>query len=102
MDYNEDIKPISYIKTHAADMLDRVNESRSPIVITQNGTARAVLLDTESYQHMRSTMGILKLLAEGEKAAEDGCLFTQDEVFARMEERLNTLEIEQSPTGEGA
>ena len=47
-----DIKPISYIKTNAADMMKYINETHSPIVITQNGEARAVLLDIESYQNM--------------------------------------------------
>ena len=72
MNLGEDIKPISYIKTNAADMLKRVNETHNPIVITQNGEAKAVLLDTESYQDMRNSLGILKILAEGEKAAEEG------------------------------
>jgi prevent-host-death family protein len=44
------------VKTNAADMLKQVNETRNPIVITQNGKAKAVLLDTESYQDMRKTM----------------------------------------------
>ena len=56
MDIKNDIKPISYVKTNAADMLKQVNETRNPIVITQNGKAKAVLLDTESYQDMRKTM----------------------------------------------
>ena len=43
-----DIKPISYIKTNAADMMKYVNECRNPVIITQNGEARAVLLDIES------------------------------------------------------
>ena len=91
MNLREDIKPISYIKTNAADMLKRVNETHNPIVITQNGEAKAVLLDTESYQEMRNSLGILKILAEGEKAAEEGQVYSQDEVFSLMEGKLKRM-----------
>ena len=60
MNIKDDIKPISYIKTNAADMLKRVNETHNPLIITQNGEAKAVLLDTESYQSMINSIGILK------------------------------------------
>ena len=91
MNLKDDIKPISYIKTNAADMLKRVNETHNPIVITQNGEAKAVLLDTESYQGMRNSLGILKILAEGEKAVEEGQVYAQDQVFDIIEEKLNSL-----------
>ena len=91
MNLKEDIRPISYIKTNAADMLKHVNETHNPIVITQNGEAKAVLLDTESYQEMRNSLGILKLLAEGEKAAEEGKVYTQEEVFDYMEEKIKQI-----------
>lgn len=91
MNYKEDIRPISYIKTNAADMLKRVNDTHNPIVITQNGEARAVLLDTESYQEMRNSLGILKLLSEGEKDIETGSIFSQEEVFNEIESKLTTM-----------
>lgn len=84
MNLKEDIKPISYIKTNAADMLKRVNETHNPIIITQNGEAKAVLLDTESYQEMLNTMGILKLLSQSEKDIEDGKIFKNDAVFQEL------------------
>jgi prevent-host-death family protein len=46
----EDIKPISFIKTHAADMMKYFTENHNPIIITQNGEAKAVLMDIDSYQ----------------------------------------------------
>jgi prevent-host-death family protein len=45
MRYSTQIKPISYVKAHAAELLDRIAEEREPIIITQNGEARAVLMD---------------------------------------------------------
>ena len=81
MNVTDDIKPISYIKTNAADMLKRVNETHNPIVITQNGEAKAVLMDTKSYQDMKNSLGILKLMAAGEKDIENGDLVENDSVF---------------------
>lgn len=93
MNLREDIRPISYIKTNAADMLKRVNDTHNPIVITQNGEAKAVLMDTESYQDMRNSLGILKLLAEGEKDIENGNVYTQDEVFNEIEDQLLKMKL---------
>lgn len=62
----EDIKPITYVKTHSTDLLKEVNTNKRPIVITQNGTARAVLLDIASYEKQKNTMLMLKLVAQGE------------------------------------
>jgi prevent-host-death family protein len=91
MNLREDIKPISYIKTNAADMLKRVNDTHNPIVITQNGEAKAVLMDTESYQDMRNSLGILKLLAEGERDIEKGDIYSQEDVFEEIESKLNKM-----------
>lgn len=88
MNLRDDIKPISYIKTNAAEMLKRVNETHNPIVITQNGEAKAVLLDTESYQEMRNSLGILKLMAESEKDIEIGNVYAQNNIFDELESKL--------------
>lgn len=91
MNLKDDIRPISYIKTHAADMLKRVNDSHNPIIITQNGEAKAVLLDTESYQSMINSLGILKILSQSEKNIENKEIYTQDQVFSELEEKLKRL-----------
>jgi prevent-host-death family protein len=56
----EDIKPISYIKTNAAEMMKYVNERRNPIIITQNGEAKAVLIDIETYQDTQDAFALMK------------------------------------------
>ncbi|QEN07322.1 type II toxin-antitoxin system Phd/YefM family antitoxin [Oceanispirochaeta crateris] len=88
MNLKEDIRSISYVKTNAAEMLNRVNETHNPIVITQNGEAKAVLLDTRSYQDMRNSLGIMKLLSEGERDVQNKNLHEQDDVFNEIENRL--------------
>ena len=84
----EDIKPITYVKTHSGDLLKEVNTNKRPIVITQNGSARAVLLDIASYEKQKNTMLMLKLVAQGEHDIKKGNLVEQEEFFEEMDKRL--------------
>jgi len=84
----DDIKPISYIKTNAADMMKYVNEVRNPIVITQNGEAKAVLVDIESYQDMRNAFSLLKIVQLSERDIEAGNYKPAETVFSEIERRL--------------
>jgi prevent-host-death family protein len=70
MRFSTQIKPISYVKTHAAELLDRINEEREPIIITQNGEARAVLVDVRTYEESQESMALLKILAIGNQEIE--------------------------------
>ncbi|MBU4532551.1 MAG: type II toxin-antitoxin system Phd/YefM family antitoxin [Eubacteriales bacterium] len=85
MNIKEDIKPISYIKANAAEILEQVNETHRPVYITQNGEARAVLMDPESYEKMKKAIGLLKLLAQGERDIVDGNVLSQEELFLAMD-----------------
>ena len=69
---SEAIKPISYLKAHAAQLIRDVSESRGPLYITQNGEARAVLQDIESYQETQETLALLKMLALSTRHREQG------------------------------
>jgi len=89
MKTSTDIKPVSYLKSRAKDMLNQVNETHRPIVITQNGEPRAVLQDTESYENMRNAIGILKLISLGEEDVRKGKLKSQDDVFAELEKLVD-------------
>lgn len=91
MNIKDDIKPISYIKTNAADMLKRVNETHNPMIITQNGEAKAVLLDTESYQSMVKSLGMLKLLSQSENDIDKNQIKEQKVVFQDIESRLDKI-----------
>jgi len=88
MNIKEDIRPISYIKANAAEILAQVNESRRPIYVTQNGEAKAVLVEPESYEKMIRALGMLKLLAQGEQDITDENVISQDEFFAALDEEL--------------
>jgi len=88
----EDIKPISYIKTNAADMLKRVNDTHHPMIITQNGEAKAVLLDTETYQSMINSIGILKVMSQSENDIEKGEVTDQDQLFNNFDKKIKELQ----------
>ena len=88
MNISKDIKPVTYLKSRAADLLKQINQTHRPVVITQNGEPKAVLQDPESYENMRNAIGILKLLSQGEKDIKDGKSKSQEEVFADIESLL--------------
>jgi prevent-host-death family protein len=88
MNISRDIKPVTYLKARAADLLKQINETRRPVVITQNGEPRAVLQDPESYQNMRNAIGLLKLISLGEEDIKDGKARSQEEVFSTIENIL--------------
>jgi len=88
MNITNDIKPITYLKSRAAEVLNQINETHRPVIITQNGEPRAVLQDPESYENMRNAIGILKLLNQGEEDIKSGNANPQEEVFANLEKKL--------------
>jgi prevent-host-death family protein len=65
MKYSDQIKPISYLKANTAEILRRIAERGEPLVITQNGVAKAVVQDIATYEQMQETMALLKILALG-------------------------------------
>jgi len=88
MNISTDIKSVTYLKSRAADLLKQVNESRRPVVITQNGEPRGVLQDPKSYENMRNAIGILKLLSQGEEDIKNGRSKSQKSVFEDIEKSL--------------
>ncbi|GKT06825.1 type II toxin-antitoxin system Phd/YefM family antitoxin [Desulforhabdus sp. TSK] len=88
MNISKDIKPITYLKARAADLLKQINETHRPVVITQNGEPRAVLQDPESYENMRNAIGILKLISQGEEDIRNGKSKLQEDVFTEIEKSL--------------
>jgi len=84
----EDIKPISYIKTNAADMMRYVNDNKNQIIITQNGEAKAVLMDIESYQNMKNAFTLLNIINIGEKDIREGKTRSAEVVFSNIFSKL--------------
>ena len=84
-----DIKPVTYLKNRAADVLKQINETHRPMIITQNGEAKAVIQDPKSYEDMKNALSILKLLSFAEEDIKNGNLHNEEDVFNSVEELLN-------------
>ncbi len=78
------IKPISYLKANAAEVLHKLAEEREPLVITQNGEAKAVIQDVASYEQTQETLALLKILALGNRDIEAGKVKPVGEVVSRL------------------
>ena len=72
LDLVKDFKPISYVKAHTTEIVEQVNKSRTPLVVTQNGEARAVVLAVESYQKLIDAINLAKLINLAERDVEQG------------------------------
>jgi prevent-host-death family protein len=90
MRYSTQVKPISYLKANAAEVLDTLAKNRQPLIITQNGEAKAVMQDLATYENTQETLALLKVLALGMQQVEAGQTVGVDEAFAQLKQRLDT------------
>lgn len=88
MRIEHDVRPVTYMKTKAAELLRSVDESRRPVVITQSGEPKGVLMDFTSYRELREATLLLRLLAQGEADVRQGKSATQEQVFKSLRARL--------------
>ncbi|CDH46764.1 MAG: type II toxin-antitoxin system Phd/YefM family antitoxin [Candidatus Competibacteraceae bacterium] len=87
MKYSSQIKPISYLKAHAAEIIRQLTEQREPLVITQNGEAKVVIQDVQSYEQTQETLALLKILALGNRQIEEGRVQEATTVFENLRAR---------------
>ncbi|MDH6166666.1 prevent-host-death family protein [Variovorax boronicumulans] len=86
MNFSTQVKPISYLKSHAADIVKTLSDTREPMVITQNGEAKLVVMDVRSYEEHEATLALLKVLALGNREIEQGHFRSADDVFAELDQ----------------
>ena len=84
MRYSSQVKPISYLKANAAEVLAQLAQERQPMVITQNGEAKAVLQDIASFEETQETLALLKILALGNQDVAAGKVKPVADVIARL------------------
>ena len=87
MKLSSQIKPISYLKAHVAEIVRSLGEQGEPLVITQNGQAKVVIQDIESYEQTQETMALLKILALGAGQVEEGKVQRAADVIKGLRER---------------
>ncbi|SER94222.1 type II toxin-antitoxin system Phd/YefM family antitoxin [Sphingobium sp. YR768] len=84
MRYSTRIKPISYFKANAAEVLAELNDGAEPMILTQNGEAKAIIQDIRSYEKTQETLAMLKILALGMQDIEAGRVRPAREVFEEI------------------
>lgn len=87
MRYSEQIKPISYLKANMTEVMVKLTESGFPMIITQNGEAKAVIQDIKSYEETQETLALLKILALGQQQVESGEVSDIKSVVQRLKNK---------------
>ena len=87
MKLSSQIRPISYLKAHAAEIVRNLVNQQEPMIITQNGEAKVVIQDIESYEKTQQTMALLKILAIGMRQVEEGKFLPAEKVIKRLRQR---------------
>ena len=87
MKLSSQIKPISYLKAHTSEIVHTLGERGEPLVITQNGEAKVVVQDIDSFEKTQETMALLKILALGNRQIETDRVEAAADVIARLRER---------------
>jgi prevent-host-death family protein len=91
MKLGEHVRPITELKNNTAALVREVGERSEPIVITQNGEAKAVLMDVATFDSWRQALLMLKLVAQGEADTAAGRVTPHDQVFETLERELGEL-----------
>lgn len=87
MKLSNQIRPISYLKAHAAEIVRNLSKQKEPLIITQNGQAKVVIQDIESYEQTQQTISLLKILSLGVRQIEEGKVLPAEEVIKSLRER---------------
>lgn len=87
MKLSDRIKPISYLKAHAAEVVRDLSTQMEPLIITQNGEAKAVMQDIRSYEQTQETIALLKMLALGQRQIDQGQVQSAADVVAKLRNR---------------
>jgi prevent-host-death family protein len=85
------IKPISYLKANAAEIIRNLKDVGGPLIITQNGEAKVVIQDIDSYEETQETIALLKILALGNRQIEEGKVIQAADAIARLRERKGSV-----------
>lgn len=92
MKLSEQVKPISYLKAHAPEIIRTLGDNRQPVVITLHGEAKAVLQDVTQFEETQETLALLKVLALTNRQVEEGKVRPAAETFARIRQRMSKPE----------
>jgi prevent-host-death family protein len=89
MKLSKAIKPISFFKAHAAEILKEINESHGTMVLTQNGEAKAVLQDIDEYERIQEALALLNMVARGQEDFEKGKTIPAKKVLKELNDKIS-------------
>ncbi len=84
MKLSESVKPISYLKQNTAEAIKTVHANHSPMIITQNGEAKAVLLDVAAYEQDQESLAMLKMIAQSKESYKAGKFKMAKKAFSKI------------------
>lgn len=87
MKLSENLKPISYLKANAAQVIDTLKSTHQPMVITQNGEAAMVIQSVADYEQTQETLALLKMLAQSQLAVSQGKTIPSVDAFQQLRQR---------------
>jgi prevent-host-death family protein len=94
MKLSTSVKPISYLKAHASELIREITETQQTLVVTHNGEAKAVVQDIRSFEKMQETLALLKILTGSKQNIKRGNIKSIDETFANLNKRTQAFKDE--------
>jgi len=91
MKLSESVKPISYLKAHASEIVRDISENHKTFIITQNGEAKAVVQDLATYEETQESLALLKMLAQSSKSMKEGRIKPIKRAFKDLSDRIAKL-----------
>ena len=88
------VKPISYLKAHASELIREITNTRQALIVTRNGEAKVVVQDIRSYERMQETLALLKILTRSKQSVKRGKIKTLDATFTSLEKRIRVFKNE--------
>ena len=89
MNLTQSIKPISYFKAHAAEVIRKLNEQHGTMIITQNGEAKAVIQDIAEYDRIQEALAMLKMVIQGQKDYKEGKTIPADQMLKELDDMID-------------
>lgn len=93
MKVSEAVKPISYLKAHASEIIRDIIDTNKTLVITQNGEAKAILQDIKKYEQTQESLALLKILALSSRSFRDNNYKSVSDAFISIRDRINQSQI---------
>lgn len=88
MKFSESVKPISYFKAHASEIVRQIANRRQPMVITQNGEVKAIIQDIVQYEQTQESLAMLKMLAQSRNSLRNGDYRPVADVFSDLKKKI--------------